>query len=258
MYRWDLSSGVLEAGSALHGTIYPRRCDLSPDGDVLAYLAFKRTSPRFMGGGYVHSAVSRLPWLYALAAWRESGTWTRGCHFVAASSDDSLRVSDMGTPDHGDDSPLRGRYRLVTTAPLQYAVERRRGWIEHEDCPARQATDVWDEQRSVILMKSRPHATGRLVLRDRGYHNDAGLEGRRPAYVLETKRRQVELADVSWADWDNAGRLLVATTRGQLQVRDADHPELRVVEEHCVDQVPARSRPAPDWAQKWSSPRPPK
>jgi hypothetical protein len=64
----------------LHGTLYPQRCDLSPDGRYLCYFALKGDSTWELGATYI--AISRLPWLTALVAWRTSGTWTRGAHFV--------------------------------------------------------------------------------------------------------------------------------------------------------------------------------
>jgi hypothetical protein len=54
----------------LHGTVYPQRCDLSPDGRYLCYFAFKGDSTWDLGATYI--AISRLPWLTALAAWPTS------------------------------------------------------------------------------------------------------------------------------------------------------------------------------------------
>lgn len=247
LYRWDLARGKLEVGAAIDGKIYPRRCDISPDGELLYYFAFMQTSEEFLGGTSTFSAVSKLPWLYALAAWREDGTWTRGCHFVGAVPG----TADLGEPGHGDDVPLRRKYSLVRNRPLQYGVELRRGWVEHEDCPPRGPNDAWDEARKVVLMKSRPQGKGRLVLSDRGYQPEMGVDGRAPAYKLELPHRTVELADVTWADWDPTGRLLTATADGRLQILDAASAELRVIHEHSVAELEPIRAPAPAWAQRW-------
>jgi hypothetical protein len=78
--RWEPEHGELTPGSWLRGTIYPQRCDLSPDGRWLMAFVLKGGARWSVGDTYL--AVSRLPWLTALAAWSTCGTWTRGLHFV--------------------------------------------------------------------------------------------------------------------------------------------------------------------------------
>jgi hypothetical protein len=100
--RWDIAARRHEPGSWLRGTLYPQRCDLSADGRYLCYFPLKGESTWELGATCI--AISRLPWLTARAAWRTSGTWTRGAHFVA----DADRC-DLGPPDAGDTSGLRDR-----------------------------------------------------------------------------------------------------------------------------------------------------
>jgi hypothetical protein len=42
------------------------------------------------------------------------------------------------------------------TEAASYPVERRRGWRETPDTPARAVTDVWDEKRSNEVRMTRP------------------------------------------------------------------------------------------------------
>ncbi len=65
--RWDLETPAYEPGAWLRGTIYPQRCDLSPDGRWFAYFALKASAEWELGPTYI--VISRLPWLAALAAW---------------------------------------------------------------------------------------------------------------------------------------------------------------------------------------------
>jgi len=215
--RWEPDAGTWEAGSWLHGTIYPQRCDLSPDGRWLVYFALKGGARWDIGATYL--AVSRLPWLTALVAWGTGGTWTRGLHFVEV-----RRTWDPGDPDEGDPQPLRRRFGLAGTRAATFAVERRRGWTETADTPQREAGDAWDEQRAerVTLEKPRPGTPATLLLVSGRYaaFRDMGPSWGRPRYALMEERRQ-PLAGVQWADWDRQGRLLVATDAGELQVRDA-------------------------------------
>lgn len=255
LHRVDLSTGNLETGASFSGTLYPRRCDLSPDGKLLCYFALKGSGGEFMGqrGVKTYSAVSKAPWLFALAAWPEDGTWTRGAHFQEGAATNS---APLGPPQHGDLGPLAARHRLalVRTNPLQYATERRRGWVEDSESPQQGANDVWDERRKVVLTKRRPagkHAPGdRLILRDEGIQARGGIEGRSPSYSLERRGNVLRLDNVGWADWDQFGRLLAATRDGRVQIRDADSPDLKVMREHELSRA-LPNRPAPAWARSW-------
>jgi hypothetical protein len=246
--RWDLASGELGAATWFHGTLYPRRCDLSPDGRYLYYFALKAVRGEWLGqrGVATYSVVSRAPWLTALAAWGEAGTWTRGYHFVerAAGAAPSLRA------EVGDLAQLRG-YDLALTPVVQYAAERRRGWIEHEASPPRAPGDVWDERRHAVLVKDRPRGKGRLVLHDRGWATSGGVEGRSPRYELERGGLREPLDDAAWADWDAAGRLLVATRAGRLEIRRVHRDGVEVEQAHDLDGIRPDPRPAPPEAAQW-------
>jgi hypothetical protein len=240
LYGWDLESGALTEGAWFRGTLYPRRADLSPDGTLLYYFALKGTA--------TYHAISKAPWLRALALWRDSGTWTRGHHFVSGTKPPRW---DIGKPHDGTAEPVRERgLGLARTEPSQYASERRRGWIEHPLSPPRAEGDMWDEQRSAILVKGQPRGKQALVLNDTGWDGRAAdrIEGRRPDYRLERGAEVSELPEAMWADWDHRGRLLVATDDGRLQIRDTRGD---IIVDHDVRTVPVRRAPAPAWARTW-------
>jgi hypothetical protein len=218
--RWDPIARTWQAGSWIHGTIYPQRCDLSPDGRWLAAFVLKPAASWEAGSTYI--SVSRLPWLASLAAWGTDGTWTRGLEFVPLGT---ARFPPPA-PGSGDPGPLLRRYDLDHRKPAPYGVERARGWLETPDTPPPDATDPWDIRRAarVTLQKARPgEATTRLLVR--GWYA-AMREGEPrdgpPAYWIERDATaDVEpLGGVQWADWAADGRLMVATTAGALEVRD--------------------------------------
>ncbi len=214
--RWDLAASTYEGGSWLHGTLYPQRCDLSPDGRYLATMALVGRADWAPGTTYV--AVSRLPWLTALAAWGTDGTWSRGLHFAATGE------WGVPAPDHGDAEPLRSRHGLVVTGVAQtYAVERRGGWADAPGTPPRSSDDMWDERRAdrLVLTKTQPYGDAVLSVCGGRAAFRSGPDGwwARPAYALDDD----PLPGVQWADWAHDGRLLVATDAGQLQVRDPTH-----------------------------------
>lgn len=249
--RWDLARGSYEPGAWLHGRIYPERCDLSPDGRWLAYFTLRAKTGPDWNAGDTYIAISRLPWLKALAAWGTCGTWTRGVHFV-----DDPRVWELGEPDEGDSAPCRRKFGMKVTAPLAFASEHRRGWSETDDSPPRDARGAWDERVDGLTMrKPRPNASPATDLTARGYY--AAFRSKLPSddfefgYDLRIGDTVVELPDVQWADWSVDGRLLVATTDGRLQVRAGDPRALEVVWEADLTPFEPDPQPPPGEASKW-------
>jgi hypothetical protein len=78
--RWHMDTDTFEPGAWFHGRIYEERCDLSPDGQLMVYMCH--------GGAYrpdyshAWTAVSRAPWLYALALWPWGTTYGGGGRFI--------------------------------------------------------------------------------------------------------------------------------------------------------------------------------
>jgi hypothetical protein len=221
---------------------------VSPDGRWLVYFALKATASWAARDTYC--AVSRLPWLTALAAWSTCGTWTRGFHFAELD-----RAWEIGEPDVGDVQTCRRRYGMKAVAPAQFPVERRRGWSETPDGPTRDPRDFWDARRNVRLFKPQPGGTLRLLVESVGtpggeWEGEA-IEGLRAAYWLESADDLSSLDDVQWADWDPRGRLLVATRSGKLQIQTLRGfvPEV-TFEQDLAPLEPAPQAPPP-WAQHW-------
>ena len=239
--RWDLAAPRFEPGAWLRGTIYPQKCDLSPDGRWLAYSALKY--PGNWAAGPIYEAISRLPWLTALAAWEAGTTYTRGVHF-----DDEAGRSELGEPDVGDAGPCLARFGLSLYRPIQFAVERRRGWEEAAGTPPREAGGPWDEQRQVVMEKWRPGG-GPVLAVEGSYAAFRSMPDKRHpgVYSIRDKDDLDVLEDVQWADWEAAGRLLVATADGRLQIREESTV---VFEEDLARFEPAEVAP-PEWATEW-------
>src|SRR5690348_8911615 len=70
---WDLKADTIEAGQWFKGRIYARRCDLTPCGDKLVYFAASFRKPF-----YAWTAISRPPYLTALALWPKDDCWGGG------------------------------------------------------------------------------------------------------------------------------------------------------------------------------------
>ena len=243
--RWDLETPSYEPGAWLRGTIYPQRCDLSPDGRWFAYFAMKQAADWDLGATYI--AISRLPWLTGLAAWGIGSTWTRGMQFV-----DDASVREVGDPDLGDLRTMYGRFGLRMSKADSFAVERRRGWTETAGTPPRDAGDAWDEARGdrIVMEKPRPGSDGSERVTVNGtYAAIRELHGIRTdvRYELHRGDEAMVLDDVQWADWDAEGRLLVATREGRLQIREAEAVEWEA-DEGAFEPDPA---PPPPEASNW-------
>jgi hypothetical protein len=81
--KWDTRRDDFEDGAWFHGRIYEDACDVSPDGELFVYFAAKHNRhSQDDEYGYVWTAVSRPPWLHALALWpNPCGTYHGGGRF---------------------------------------------------------------------------------------------------------------------------------------------------------------------------------
>lgn len=240
--RWDLSTNTYEPGAWLGGRLFPRRCDLSPDGTWLCYFAHKPTARWEHGDAYV--AISKLPWLTALHAFATCGTWTRGFHFTARGADDADREAVVPIP-----------YGLQPTRAEQFATERRRGWVEAPDSPVRLPTDAWDERRNARMQKVQPGGEPRLCVESVGHafgeFQEQAIDGLAVRYSLESAGDIRILDDLQWADWTPDGRLIVATRDGRLQVREPGRQSWTVSWEADLASLEPNPAPAPEWARHW-------
>ncbi len=239
--RWDLDKGRYEHGAWLGGRIFPRRSDLSPDGRYLCYFAHKPSARWPHGEAYV--AVSRLPWLFALHAFGTCGTWTRGYYFVNERERDAA------------EEKLPVGYGLRSIRPEQFASERRRGWDEATDSPARDPADMWDQRRNARLCKRQPGGSRLLRVESIGWAGGEwtrqAIDGLRVVYALQDDAGIQLLPQLQWADWDRQGRLLAATRSGHLQVWEIGQSKPKVVFDEDLTVLEPDCRSAPSWAQRW-------
>jgi hypothetical protein len=109
---WDTDRDVFTEGAWFRGRIFAEKCDLSPDGRLFVYAAYKGDRIRT---SYTDSwtAVSRPPWLHALALWPMGTTYGGGGRFV-----DNRRLILRGVGRSHPDHPAHGID--VTVGPAEY------------------------------------------------------------------------------------------------------------------------------------------
>lgn len=79
---WHTDIDKFDEGHWFYGKLYHERCSLSPNGKLFLYFAFKKGR---VNEEYSHSytALSKPPWLTALAMWPQGHTYGGGGVFVS-------------------------------------------------------------------------------------------------------------------------------------------------------------------------------
>lgn len=223
--RWDTASDTFERGHWFHGRIYEHRCDLSPNGKLFCYFASKFTGKTVRDTGYTYAwtAVSRAPWLTALALWPKGDCWHGGGLFA---TDRVLRLNHR--PERAEPHPLHRPKGLTVHAdpnaggedePLYSRRLDRDGWsvvrkwqLEYRGMPDFYRT-VTPEQR---VRRGRADPTGPGVLLTRRLD---GLTYSESFGLLDVQQDDAAIPPgrIDWLDFDHRGRL-VLLLRGRVLV----------------------------------------
>lgn len=116
---WNTRRDTFTDGAWFKGRIYAEKCDVSPDGNLLVYFCHKGVK---LGTDYTDSwtAVSRLPWLDALALWPSGTTYGGGGRFV---ENRKLMLRTGLEPRTHRDHPVRGLEIVPGSPPLHCSTE---------------------------------------------------------------------------------------------------------------------------------------
>jgi hypothetical protein len=255
--RWQLDPPRIEPGAWFRGQLYPRRCDVSADGALLGYYALTGKPPPWDS----YLAVSKAPWLHALAMWHQGSTWHWGCEFLA----DGRFCTGAARPD----PPTSGTYPagLAPRSPLpalehpdrwrlrDVQREARRGWVQHKlaDDDALFRIVQLPDRLPLVLRRPRPGDDRTALVLAHAGHDYArhGIEGAEIHYVLDRECELAALPDVAWADWTADGRLLVAATDGALRIESLTSAGLDTEWRHDLAELQPAPRRAPAWALHW-------
>jgi len=205
---WNMRKDSFERGQWFKGRIYERRCDLSPDGKYLIYFAAKHTKP--FG---TWTAISRPPYLTALALWPKGDCWNGGGWFLSEHGfvlNHPLDQTEMakGFSLHkfrmekialsgGEDNTVwfnvleRDGWSLMKEGAFQ---RKGRGWIATEP-------QTWEKFHSRRKMRLEMATVG-VHSSDRRY--DMHFR------VFSDESDIVPPSAWDWADWDPSGDLVYA------------------------------------------------
>src|SRR5215472_705596 len=280
---WHVEEDRFEDGQWFHGRIYEHRSALSPDGQLFVYFAhqLQRRSTIDSTYTYAWTAVSRPPYLTALALWPKGDCWNGGGVFA---SDDTLQLNHAQAHAHPK-HPASGLHVVVGQAnpwfvemtedgPISSAIRGSLGWRLVQPGRIDDKREQFlhnlhgenigpDSKRRRLIMQmttptifERPHPAGRWSLHWTFYGVDYNQLGASVVfdYALRDDRTDGEtlLSAVTWADWDQRGRLAV-TRDGSLYAmapEDVGQVASAAPLRDFNDQRPAPLKP-PLWARRW-------
>ena len=108
---WDTATDELTAGSWFHGRIYEDSCSISPDGTLFSYLAAKHSGNFGEEACDSWTAISKPPWLTAIAFWPQIGTQGIGTEFV---DDSTLIISHPHWDELLPRAPLPDGFKVLS------------------------------------------------------------------------------------------------------------------------------------------------
>lgn len=220
LLRWWLDSDTIEPGQWLKGRIYERRCDLSPDGELLVYFA-----TRWNGPIETWTAVSRPPYFTALALWPKGDAWGGGGLFLGPREiglnhrDGNITLADgFALPKgvkveryadyagYGEDNPIEdvrlsrsGWHRVQAAEDVPYGATKGYSW-------------KFDTPEILEALSPNTPSGGRPARLHRIIKAIGQRDG--PWYVEDFIVRDHDgnelrrIVDGSWADWQANGDLL--------------------------------------------------
>lgn len=224
--RWDTHRDQFERGAWFNGRIYDRRCDLSPDGELLIYFAsrFTAESVRDKEYTYAWTAVSRPPWLSALALWPKGDCWWGGGLFTSKrqvwlnhrpeESTPHPRHKPLGlrrvepNPDaRGEDGPIYAKRLTRDGWDVRQALEIRRSRVRGV---------FYETVQPEIRVRRHRRAAFQIIkalrVDDLTHHESFTVEGPDGPIALPPGR-------IDWVDWDPNGRLVMLID-GTIRVAD--------------------------------------
>lgn len=268
---WDVNKRTVSPGAWFRGQLHPRGASVSTCGTYLHYQARKPKRHPFWSAGRSavdgYHAISKLPWLSALIAWRfapvsgGSGAWEATwvtAHMLEQAGPEqepdyrTSRVSSSHELLHRiREGKLIDRFPAVDNRhPLPYDMHRHytnRGWAALDLA----WSPIEPRQGYEFQLLGKPNPTGEGLL---GFAWSAAIDEpgwldiRQHFFVGTSVDDAAVLGDVNWAEWRKDGCLLTATKYGDLQIREVAGHVTTVVWETNIRVDAPKPEPAPSWA----------
>jgi hypothetical protein len=242
---WDTDNDSFEHGQWIKARVYERRCDVSADGSLFA--AFVRQGGMPAGDRKADSwlALSRPPYFTALGLWFVGSTYHTGGFFPDASSfwpgftdapPDIGAVPSWLSMRGPRDIPYVDGTPEWTDRTVHFNRLLRDGWEKLED---NVRSSLWQHRH-----RERPLG----LLMSQTFESSTTFGGPyRVEYSVSDGAREHVIGPATWADWDQKGRLVVASNGALWHWREGR--ELARIADFN-DQTP-EPEAAPGWAREW-------
>ena len=212
LIRWNTSSDTFELGQWLHGRIYERRCDLSPDGSLLVYFAQKISARTLRDKEYTYAwtAISKPPYWTALALWPKGDCWNGGGLFPSNKALvlyhlEKVKAHAKHKPPGWFHVTLSNRGRGEDDPIFSDRLERD-GWKLKQEWKVENLMHPKWYRNLQPEVRERPKQSGDATLRL--VRSMTRLDYMEEFSVVHAKTERVPIARASWADWDQNGRLV--------------------------------------------------
>ncbi len=217
-FLWRRDQDTFELGQWLKGRIYERRSDISPDGKYCIYFAADQSRWHGRTRG-TWTAVSRTPWLRALALYAKGDTWNGGGFFTsnneyilnhpAVDKQDILEVSsEVNLSKSKSDGQKYGNECLGVYFPNLM----RRGWslIETEQITSRHSKTVFEKNMNKHwVLRKHCHGSSSLTSRKgRGVYWDE--------HELVNRESDISISKEEWEWADIDKNMIVFAAHGCL------------------------------------------
>jgi hypothetical protein len=256
LIKWQTDCDRFEAGQWFKGRIYERRCDLSPDGSLLIYFASKINSRTLADSEYTHAwtAVSRPPYFTALALWPKGDCWHGGGLFLGARHIWLNHKPEVAVP-HPMHLPKGLKVEPNPEAcgedwPVWFRRMERDGWWLVQEGAFPLTDNGWRTEQPEVWERSS-RASGMRLRRSTDAISFQHLGGPfMESFRLVLDTGEIPVQNASWADWDQADRLVFARA-GSLFAGVIENG--RMVERKLIDLNANAPSPveAPEFAKQW-------
>jgi len=258
LIRWNTATDVFEMGQWFKGALYERRCDFSPSGERLIYFAAKHHL-RGVDPAYTSTwtAISKPPYLTALALWPNGGTTYHGGGLFA--DEDTVWLNSYVHRWSNPERSSPARAHPSHTPPSDVLIMPVAFTSGDQLFPLRLVRDGWKLMTPGNVEEDGGVAKGRLVRSpERQPHRiQLDFDYQTAQYaLLEHAGKNAEkdagkdpLDGASWADWDQQGRLVFAKDGKLFGARAIGRPELELLADFNGHK-PARIT-APERARTW-------
>lgn len=260
MLTWNLESDEVTPGQWIYGKVFVRRCDLSPDGQLLvaaiSNYAASRTEAAALEFGLPNyatsfwTAVSRPPYFTALALWFLGPSYNGGGMWI------DNRTLGFNNQPYADDvaKPMPRGFRRVdlNLGPgedrgIWNRLLTTRGWLGEK-------TSMFKKSELSTGTILKPFSGGMIRYRETTVRSQWLWKDRETWELLDADNRVVwSSADQpmgwTWVDVDHRGRVLLADGGRLFVWEDFPAGEPRLIID--LNDNTFSECPPPDWALHW-------